>query len=189
LNQAAHQKPLGLGLLLLSNIIVFYLGFTREALTVGTTVKKEMLGFSFRLIDERASYSLISAILKLWEDGNHLLFIAIFTFSVIFPGAKILGNLALWMRMMSKQNSADGAASTAFLARWLHVLGRWSMVEVFAAGLLCVILKLGDIVRVKLGPGLLWFLAAVVLSMINAKLTEYLALRNKNSHGASLAME
>jgi len=29
-------------------------------------------------------------------------------------------------------------------ARWLHYMGKWSMLEVFVAGLLGVLLKLGE---------------------------------------------
>ena len=44
--------------------------------------------------------------------------------------------------------------------------------EVFVASLLCVLLKLGDVTRFKVEPGMYWFLAAVLVSLINALVTE-----------------
>ena len=57
-------------------------------------------------------------------------------------------------------------------ARALHFLGKWSMLEVFVAGLLCVLLKLGTITRFKIESGMYWFFAAVFLSLVNAHWTE-----------------
>ncbi|MEI6394424.1 MAG: paraquat-inducible protein A [Verrucomicrobiota bacterium] len=46
-------------------------------------------------------------------------------------------------------------------------MGKWSMLEVFVAGLLCVLLKLGDVTRFKIENGMYWFFAAVFLSLVN----------------------
>ena len=46
------------------------------------------------------------------------------------------------------------------------------MLEVFVAGMLCVLLKLGDITRFKVEQGMYWFFAAVLVSLINALVTE-----------------
>ena len=49
------------------------------------------------------------------------------------------------------------------------------MLEVFLAALLCVMVKMGDIVRVQLEPGIYLFCGAVVLSIICAALTASMA--------------
>jgi hypothetical protein len=46
------------------------------------------------------------------------------------------------------------------------------MLEVFVAGLLCVLLKLGQVTRFKIEDGMYWFFAAVFLSLANAHWTE-----------------
>lgn len=43
---------------------------------------------------------------------------------------------------------------------------------VFVAGLLCVLLKLGDVTRFQIEGGMYWFFAAVILSLVNAHWTE-----------------
>ena len=58
--------------------------------------------------------------------------------------------------------------------RRLGSLGKWSMLEVFMAGLLCALLKAGDTVRLIIEPGLYWFVAAVIVSIVNASLTKRL---------------
>lgn len=42
------------------------------------------------------------------------------------------------------------------------------------AGLLCALLKAGDMVRLVIEPGLYWFIVAVLLSIVNAVLTRQL---------------
>ena len=46
------------------------------------------------------------------------------------------------------------------------------MLEVFVAGLLCVLLKLGQVTRFKIEVGMYWFFAAVMLSLVSAHLTK-----------------
>ena len=158
--------------LLIANAILFWIGFTTDAVTFGTTVKKEVAGlFTYRVVDERVTYSVVEAIFRLWKDGNHILFILVFGFSVVFPIVKWLGNVVLCMVMAT---SGQASSSSAKFAHWLHVLGRWSMLEVFMAALMCVMVKMGDVVRVVLHAGIFWFLGAVMLSLVNALLAERL---------------
>jgi len=160
-------------LLLALNAVLFWFGFTEDAVTVGKTVKKEFLGFTWRLVDERQTFSILSAIFQLRKDGSLFLFIVIFLFSVLFPIIKVCANLLIWMAMMGNRRAA-AADNMKRIARKLHWLGKWSMLEVFVAGLLCVLLKLGDVTRFKVEAGMWWFFGAVLLSMINALMTERL---------------
>jgi len=57
-------------------------------------------------------------------------------------------------------------------AHWLHWLGTWSMLEVFVAGMLCVLLKLGDVTRFQIEAGMYWFFMAVFLILVNARWPE-----------------
>ncbi len=168
----SRRRLLTLGALLLLNVLLLWLGLTEDAVTVGVTVKKEVLGFAIRLSDERATYSVLDAIWKLRTDGNTVLFVLISLFSVAFPLAKLAGNIWIWFRIAT---SRPNEATRQQLQRWtrrLGDLGKWSMLEVFMAGLLCALLKAGDMVRLVIEPGLYWFIAAVLLSIVNATKTK-----------------
>lgn len=159
-----------LAVTLCANAILLWIGLTEDAITVGKTLKKELLGITIRLVDERQTFSILSAIFKLRSDGNHFLFFVIFLFSIVFPILKWVANALIWITLMRHGRVVDNWVGRT--VRWLHWFGKWSMIEVFVAGLLCVLLKLGDVARFKIEGGMYWFFAAVFLSLINAKWTE-----------------
>jgi paraquat-inducible protein A len=168
-----------LAITLSANPILLWLGLTEDAITVGTTVNKEVLGISIRLVDERQTFSILSAIFKLRSDGDYFLFVVIFLFSIVFPIVKWIANTLIWLSLIPHGPTVSEWLRGA--ARWLHWLGRWSMLEVFVAGLLCVLLKLGQVARFKIEDGMYWFFAAVFLSLVNAHWTE-MALRATAAH-------
>lgn len=164
-----------LGVLLGVNAVLLWLGLSQDAITVSKTLKKEFLGLVLRIVDERQTFSVFSAIWQLRVQGDYLLFTVLLAFSVVFPCVKWLGNLLLWVRL--GRPGGLGPRLTVF-AHQLHWLGKWSMIEVFVAALLCVLLKLGDVARFRIEPGMYWFFAAVLLSLVNALWTgRLIALR------------
>jgi len=169
--QGALPRAWWLVLLLALDAVLFWYGLTEDAVTIGTTVKKEFLGITLRVVDERQTLSILAAVFRLKTDGNLFLFCVIFLFSVLFPILKLTANLLIWIAMM-RQGLGVAASNFGQFARHLHWLGKWSMLEVFVAGLLCVLLKLGDVTRFKVEPGMYWFFGAVLVSLVNALITE-----------------
>ena len=159
-----------LGVMLFANAVFFWLGLTEDAITVGKTLKKELLGITVRILDERQTFSIISAVFKLRSDGNLFLFIVLFLFSILFPIFKCAANTLIWITLLRDGRVGDNWLGRA--AHWLHWLGKLSMLEVFVAGLLCVFLKLGEVARFKIEGGMYWFFAAVLFSLANAHWTE-----------------
>ena len=144
-----------------------------DAVTVAKTMTKEVLVWKIRLIDERVTYSILSAIGKLWEDGNYGLFLLVFSFSVLFPWVK-LGVVS--MAAISRWRGLESRGG-----RWherIGSLGKWSMLEVFMAALLCVMVKMGDLVRVKIELGIYFFCASVIVGIASV------ALLQKNWRGS-----
>ncbi len=162
-----------------ANPILLWLGLTEDAITVGTTVRKEVLGITIRLVDERQTFSILSAIFKLRSDGDYFLFVVIFLFSIVFPIVKWLANALIWLSLIPQGLTVNDWLRRA--ARCLHWLGKWSMLEVFVAGLLCVLLKLGQVARFQIEDGMYWFFAAVFVSLVNAHWTER-TLRTAAAH-------
>ena len=168
--QSAAWRVRFLGPLLVANVALLWIGLTEDAVTLGVTVTQEFLGRTFRLSDERATYSILDAIWKLHTDGNTALFIVIIAFSVTFPTAKLAATIWIWVRVSLGHPGERTRAALLAWARRLGSLGKWSMLEVFMAGLLCALLKAGDMVRLIIEPGLYWFVA-VIVSIVNANLT------------------
>jgi len=59
--------------------------------------------------------------------------------------------------------------------RWLGILGKWSMLDVFVVAILIVLVKLGPLAKVQPQRGVYWFAAAIFLSMITSMYVDNLA--------------
>jgi paraquat-inducible protein A len=111
------------------------------------------------LISEPATYSVLTGILALFDDGDMLIGSALLAFSVLFPVAKLVAV------RLTLQGSAAGAASPRVLSA-VAFFSRYSMVDVFVVALLVVASKtMPGGSRIHLEWGLLAFGAAALLSM------------------------
>src|SRR3546814_17030987 len=71
------------------------------------------------------------------------------------------------------------------LLGWIEAIGRWSMLDVFVAAMLVVVIKLSLISDVEIHAGLYVFIAAVVLPMIAVRRIATLAHRTLEQTGCT----
>jgi paraquat-inducible protein A len=115
-------------------------------------------------------YSIWSGIVGLWKDGEWFLAALVFFFSFVFPILKLA--LLAWITF--------GRLGAPLRTRALHMLeelGRWSMLDVFAVAILIVATKLGPLAQVDPQPGVYWFAAAVLGSMVATRRVRQRAFR------------
>jgi len=112
-----------------------------------------------RLGHRRVS-SLASGVVDLLTHGDLAIGLVVLAFSIVLPAAKIL--LLLELSLLRLTRRAHRAASH----RWIERLGRWSMMDVLMLALLVMVVKLGDLVAVRLGPAVWAFAGCVALSLI-----------------------
>ena len=122
----------------------------------------------FFIIDN--TFSILSGLVQLLEEGRFFLFIIILLFSVILPIIK------LWVlfRLLGSTKTNES------LRRYLHMMhqyGKWSMLDVFVVALLVVAVKLGAVARVETHYGLYAFAAAVLFTMAVTARVIYLSGR------------
>jgi paraquat-inducible protein A len=104
--------------------------------------------------------SILGAMQRLWEGGEHTLFAILVVFTILFPLTKMTLAFAVWLR-------ADPASPAAMrLVSWVEGFGRWSMLDVFLAALLVVTIKTSVGSDVWVHAGIYVFAGAVVLSML-----------------------
>jgi paraquat-inducible protein A len=132
------------------------LGITLCFLAVGLvapiiTLKK------FVLIEN--TFSVLGGAIELLKEGRIFLFILITGFSIVLPLLKIA---VLNTLLGAKENKV---ANLDKYLHWMHLYGKWSMLDVFVVAVLVVSVKLGAIASVEMRYGLYAFAAAVVLSM------------------------
>jgi paraquat-inducible protein A len=105
------------------------------------------------------TFSVLSGAVVLLKEGRLFLFVLIAGFSIVLPLLKI----GVLMKLLGAQDN-----KTAHLDKylhWMHLFGKWSMLDVFVVAVLVVSVKLGAIASVEIRYGLYAFAVAVLLTM------------------------
>lgn len=113
-----------------------------------------------KLGSEDRSYSVLGGLLDLARGGNVLLALLVLSFSVLFPIAK-LGLLARLLATRVERAERRG------LLRWLALLGKWSMLDVFVVAILIGAVQLGILAGAAPRAGIHLFGAGIVLAMLS----------------------
>jgi paraquat-inducible protein A len=110
-----------------------------------------------------SSDTIMSGVRYLWQAGDWLIAAVIFIASIVFPGAKLA---ALWVLLATAgQRSLWKLRPRTRIYRTLEVIGRWSMTDIFVAGVVTALVQFKTIGIVTPGPGALAFAAVVLLTM------------------------
>lgn len=104
--------------------------------------------------------SLYSALQDLLFNSEWLLFLVIFTFSIVFPIIK-----SLFLFLVVNMGATKKQAYKTFL-KVLAGIGKWSMLDVFVVAILLVTVKLEMIANVQIHNGIYAFGASVLLTMV-----------------------
>ena len=105
------------------------------------------------------TFSVLSGVIELLKEGKLFLFLLIAGFSIVLPVLK------LWVLYRLVSKSAAMEKSVRKLLHWMHLYGKWSMLDVFVVAILVVAVKLGAIADVEMRFGLYAFAASVLLTM------------------------
>lgn len=105
------------------------------------------------------TFSILSGVMELLQEGKIFLFVLIAGFSVVIPLLKLV---VLSKLVSTKESNADNLDKHL---HWMHLYGKWSMLDVFIVAVMVVVVKLGAIASVEMRYGLYLFAAAVILTM------------------------
>jgi paraquat-inducible protein A len=156
-----------LGLLLLAAAAALPAGWMLPVMTVRTM---------FFFYDE---VSILTGMLRLLDSGDHALFAIILLFTVALPVAKLAVAWFAWSRLR-----VDDPRVRRLLG-WIEAVGRWSMLDVFVAAMVVVVIKLSLVSDVEIHAGLYVFIAAVILSMLAVRRIAALAHRRMEAAAGS----
>lgn len=110
--------------------------------------------------------TLIGGILNLAETGSLPVAVIIFFASIVIPIAKLLA--LSWLCYVVKHPKSVKAGVQVSLYRVTHLIGRWSMIDVFVVATLAALIQAGFLMSVTPGPGILPFASVVIITMIAA---------------------
>jgi paraquat-inducible protein A len=111
--------------------------------------------------------TIISGVVYLYTSGSWPLALIVLVASVMVPVGKLM---ALAYVLVSIRRGSDGGErERTRLFRIVQVIGRWSMLDVFVVTFTVALVQLRPLMEVMPGPGVLFFAAVVVLTMIAAE--------------------
>jgi len=113
------------------------------------------------------SDTILQGVVLLWSPTGWPLSLIVLFASIMIPSAKIL---ALGYLLISvHRGSATNPAQRVRMFRTVRFIGRWSMVDVFVDTFTAALVQLQPLMSVRPAPGLLFFAAVVVLTMLAAE--------------------
>lgn len=106
------------------------------------------------------TYSLLSGIFSLLSNGQIILFVIVFIFSVCLPIAKMY----CLYKIIFSENDVHAPQIVRYI-KWMHDYGRWAMLDVMVVAVLIVASKLSVIAYVEVHLGLYLFGVSVIMVM------------------------
>lgn len=110
------------------------------------------------------SDTILQGVVLLWSPTGWPLSIIVLVASILIPSAKIL--TMAYILVSVQRRSPQSPAQRTRLYRTVELIGRWSMVDVFVDAFTAALVQLQPLMSVAPGPGLLFFAAVVVLTML-----------------------
>ena len=111
--------------------------------------------------------TIMGGVVLLYTTGSWPLALIVLIASVMVPLGKLIA-LSYLLISVQRGSAASGAQRTR-LYRIVEFVGRWSMLDVFVDTFTVALVQLDPLMSIQPGPGVLFFAAVVVLTMIAAE--------------------
>ena len=110
------------------------------------------------------SDTILQGVVLLWSPTGWPLSLIVLFASIMIPSAKILA--LAYLLISVQRGSVENNEQRVRLYRMVEFIGRWSMVDVFVDTFTAALIQLQPLMSVEPGPGLFFFAAVVVLTML-----------------------
>ena len=122
--------------------------------------------------------TILSGVNYLYESGSWPLALIVLVASFMIPLGKLM---ALgWLLIAVQRGTRGGESQRMRLHRLVHLVGPWSMLDVFVATFTVALVQLNPLMSVVPGPGVLFFATVVVLTMLAAETLDPRLLWDRN---------
>lgn len=110
------------------------------------------------------SDTILQGVVLLWSPTGWPLSLIVLFASIMIPSAKIIA--LAYLLITVQRGSIRNNEQRIRLYRTVEFIGRWSMVDVFVDTFTAALIQLQPLMSVEPGPGLFFFAAVVVLTML-----------------------
>ena len=125
---------------------------------------------AFRSQGQEQAMTLLQSVTALYAEGYALLAVLILFLIILIPALLLVGVVYLCLPLKFGRCTLGAFP----VCKWLFVLTRWSMVEVFLIGVLVSLIKIADMAQVILGISFWAYIAfSVVLTAMLANLDRH----------------
>ena len=111
--------------------------------------------------------TIMGGIIYFLDTGSWPLAVLIFFASIVVPLLKL--TLLSFLQVSVQLRSRWRPATRARMYRLTEVIGRWSMVDIFAVTLMVCVMEMDTLARVEPGPGAMAFALVVVTTMLSSR--------------------
>lgn len=108
--------------------------------------------------------TIMSGVIYLWHAGAWPLSLIVFIASVAVPLTKL--GILTWLVYSVRWPSPGSARERTRWYRFIELIGRWSMLDIFVVTLLAALVRMEALATVEVGTGAIAFGAVVVLTML-----------------------
>lgn len=116
---------------------------------------------------ESETNTIMGGVISLYTSGSWFLALIVLVASIMIPVAKLA---ALAYLLVGVQRGAvQGSRDCTRLFRAVEFIGRWSMLDVFVVSFVAAVVQLEPVLSAQVGPGMPYFAAVVILTMLAAK--------------------
>lgn len=120
-----------------------------------------------RTLVSSESDTILSGVVYLYVSGSWPLALIVLIASVMVPLGKILA--LAYVLITVQRGSITSNRQRTRLYRIVEFIGRWSMLDVFVDTYIVAIVQLSPLMSVEPGPGVVYFMAVVILTMFAAQ--------------------
>jgi paraquat-inducible protein A len=110
------------------------------------------------------SDTILQGVVLLWSPTGWPLSLIVLFASIMIPSAKILA--LAYLLITAQRGSVENNEQRIRMFRMVEFIGRWSMVDVFVDTFTAALIQLQPLMSVAPAPGLFFFAAVVVLTML-----------------------
>lgn len=111
--------------------------------------------------------TIVGGVIYLFLTGSWHLALIVFIASFMIPLGKLVAMAYLLITV--QRGSATSGHQRTRLYRVVEFIGRWSLLDVFVVAFTVALVQLQPLMSVAPGPGVLFFAAVVVLTMLSAE--------------------
>jgi len=111
--------------------------------------------------------TIMGGVILLYTTGSWPLALIVLVASVMVPLGKLVA--LSYLLITVQRGSLGGTRDRIRLYRMVQIIGRWSMLDVFVDTFTVALVQLQPLMSVEPAPGVLFFAAVVVLTMIAAE--------------------